>query len=160
VASTQTASVWIGALKGKKLAVKIAEHHAKPLGDHILHEARILSKLRGVGGVPQLVWQGDLLGRPSLAYDWIEGINLRMWPRAQKIKKSTWDAFEAILISCHREGVVHGDIKAGNCLLSPDEAAYLVDFGKSRLSSRQGLTHDWHCFDHLKANFDDPDDVS
>ncbi|HCJ61208.1 MAG: hypothetical protein DBW67_05905 [SAR116 cluster bacterium] len=152
VATTQTATIWLGSRVGEKLAVKIAKH-GHPAGAHIEHEARILSQLEGIDGIPQLVWLGEFHGKTAFAYHWIDGLNLRLWTQKQNIRETDWEKFQKVLMACHQENIVHGDIKAGNCLLCRDGSAHFIDFGKSSLSSKERLMHDWACLTKLKSEF-------
>jgi len=45
------------------------------------------------------------------------------------------------LAAAHAAGIVHGDIKPGNILISPQRGAVLTDFGIARMLS-EGMTHD------------------
>jgi serine/threonine-protein kinase len=101
-----------------------------------LHEAQSAARLTH----PNIVAVHDFgqdLGRPYIVMEYVPGRDLR----AVLLQARTLSADQAVEIGlqvcaavgyAHRAGLVHGDIKPGNVLITPDGQAKVVDFGLAR----------------------------
>ncbi|GAB4540184.1 MAG: Stk1 family PASTA domain-containing Ser/Thr kinase [Anaerolineae bacterium] len=80
---------------------------------------------------------GQDLGRPYIVMEYVPGRDLRTIINERRVL-SVDQAVEIGLQVCaavgyaHRAGLVHGDIKPGNVLITPDGRAKVVDFGLAR----------------------------
>lgn len=89
-------------------------------------------------GIASLVDGGiDGDGRPWFAMRYVDGTPIDQWCDARKADLRTRvglliQACDA-LAHAHAQGVLHGDIKPGNLLVTPDGHLHLVDFGISSL---------------------------
>ena len=80
-------------------------------------------------------------GAPFLVLEWVPGVDLG---RAGLTRPCAVPAFAGValpvadaLAVAHARGVVHGDLKPGNVLLSDDGAVKLADFGLAKLRDAQ-----------------------
>lgn len=80
-----------------------------------------------------------------LVMDWIEGLQLEELLYRQRIPAVVALKLARQLVNgvryCHEQGVVHGDIKPANIIISPDNHLTLFDFGISRWLSRPAANH-------------------
>jgi serine/threonine-protein kinase len=105
--------------------------------------ARTAGRLREPHVVP-IYDSGEIDGQLFLDMRLIEGTDLSRLlkqagaltpPRAVAIVSQAASALDA----AHAVGLVHGDVKPENILISPDEFVYLVDFGVAASAARDGL---------------------
>jgi serine/threonine kinase PknH len=105
--------------------------------------ARTAGRLREPHVVP-IYDSGEIDGQLFLDMRLIEGTDLSRLlkqsgaltpPRAVAIVSQAASALDA----AHAVGLVHGDVKPENILISPDDFAYLVDFGVAAAAARDGL---------------------
>jgi len=77
---------------------------------------------------------------PYLVMEFIDGTGLDRLLEKGMIPVSRACAFAgdvaAALAIAHRRGVIHGDVKPGNILVTPENRVKLTDFGMARLSRR------------------------
>jgi serine/threonine protein kinase len=97
-------------------------------------EAQTLHRLRNAGVVPiRATWRE--LGTAYFAMDFIDGIELPSEP-SPSATWATWEPvalkFLAALGAIHAEGLVHGDIKPQNVLVSREGNPVIIDFGTAR----------------------------
>ncbi|MEG3792408.1 serine/threonine-protein kinase [Lysobacter sp. CCNWLW3] len=89
-------------------------------------------------GIASLVDGGiDGEGRPWFAMRYVDGMPVDQWCDARKADVRTRvglliQACEAFA-HAHAQGVLHGDIKPGNLLVTPDGHLHVVDFGISSI---------------------------
>jgi serine/threonine protein kinase len=109
--------------------------------------ARFIKEARVVGQIshPSIVALHDMgieesTSTPYLVMEYVEGQPLERildkgsipYPRA-----CAWAAEVATALAvAHRKGVIHGDVKPANILISEDGRIRLTDFGMARLASR------------------------
>jgi hypothetical protein len=110
----------------------------------LAREARALALLGG-GDTPRLLEAGQAAGREFIAMEWRPGAPIA---GAAQQARSTGDRrrlhglISAVLAAygrLHERGVVHGDIHPGNILAADDGRVTLLDFGRARLDSGDGV---------------------
>jgi serine/threonine-protein kinase len=130
-------------LIGRQVAVKWV--HQSPSAAHagdlerMLNEARLVGRLRS----PNIVtlyrvhaldgddgWLFEMEYVEGGSLQDLLGVDRRLLPEeARRIARGVLNG----LRHAHDEGIVHGDMKPGNVLLTPERTPKLVDFGLSRL---------------------------
>ncbi|MBL8173239.1 MAG: serine/threonine protein kinase [Bryobacterales bacterium] len=100
-------------------------------------ERQILANLNHPGIARFIDCGADSSGRSFLAMEFIDGLPLPSFldasplPTARKI--AIFDSISQAVQYLHSRLIVHGDIKPGNIMVTPDGAAKLLDFGTARL---------------------------
>jgi serine/threonine-protein kinase PknK len=141
---------------GARYALKVLAHDAT---EHemnaLVREAVALSGLEGLGA-PRVIWFGRLGagGQPYMVRELVEGKSLETWiteADTDKSGESVRRALDALaraadqLTVLHRAGLLHGDVKPANVIVTPEGGATLVDLGlaapwKESGSAPRGLT--------------------
>jgi eukaryotic-like serine/threonine-protein kinase len=127
---------------GRRVAIKLLSPElAKGEGrQRFLQEARVVGQLSH----PSIITLHDMgidepSSTPYLVMEYIEGQSLEKilekgsvpFPRA-----CAWVAEVAVaLAAAHRKGVIHGDVKPANILITQENRVKLTDFGMARLAS-------------------------
>jgi serine/threonine-protein kinase len=130
---------------GRPVAIKIfpsdlAQGEAR---DRFLREARVVGQLSH----PNVITLHDMgieetSQTPYLVMEYIEGL-----PLDRVLEKGTlpfpracaWVAHAAeALDAAHKRGVIHGDVKPANILITTDGKVKLTDFGMARVARRDG----------------------
>ena len=119
----------------------------KALCKKFLAEARILATVRhpNIARVTDFGTMDD--GRAYLVMDYVEGTTLAARlanpvPLSRAELDNLYSAVRSALAYCHSRGIVHGDVKAENILLTATGDAVLGDFGIARIvnpTTRKGL---------------------
>lgn len=126
---------------GRTVALKTFIHSfGEDLEEQFLREAQLVGQLSHPA-VVQLYDVGiDERGTPFLVMEYVAGKTLeqRLGPFSLTVQRScAWAADLArALALAHRAGIIHGDIKPGNILVTPDEKVKLGDFGIARLATQ------------------------
>ena len=114
----------------KDLAPELADNQA--VREHLRHEAQVLARLDH----PNCVAVYSYLESPSAAaivMEYVEGVSLRtLMERGPLSVEQAFSVLEGALsglAAAHQQGIVHGDIKPENILLSTNGESKLVDFG-------------------------------
>jgi serine/threonine protein kinase len=126
---------------GRTVALKtFTDSFDQTLEEQFLREAQIVGQLSH-HAVVQLYDVGiNQLGTPFLVMEYIAGKTLE-----QHLENSTltiqracaWAAdLAGALATAHRAGIVHGDVKPGNILVTADNKVKLGDFGIARLTTQ------------------------
>jgi class 3 adenylate cyclase/predicted Ser/Thr protein kinase len=132
----------------REVALKIRPVFDESERRALLAEARILLSLRPHPNLPlvreDFFWQD----RYVLAMDFIDGVDLRQVlqetgdPGLSLGPVVGWLEQAADAVGhLHAQGVVHGDIKPANLVLTGDGRVVLVDFGIARRSGEPGRRH-------------------
>ena len=131
---------------GRVVALKL---RAVPDGDErhaLLAEARILLSLRPHPSLPLVREDFFWEDRYALVMDWVEGTDLGAVlldtgdPGLPVSSVLSWLSQAADAIDhLHSQGVIHGDVKPANVVLTPEGRVVLVDFGISRRPDDSGL---------------------
>jgi serine/threonine protein kinase len=109
-----------------------------------LKEARIAGRLAH----PAVITLHDMgieesSSTPYLVMEYVDGLPLDRLLAKGSVpfpKACAWAAEVAsALAAAHRTGVIHGDVKPANILITETEKVKLTDFGMARLSSRDSL---------------------
>jgi len=100
-------------------------------------EARVLATLRHPN-LPRVIDHFEEGDNAYLVMDFIHGHRLdeiveqgKVLPEAQVLRWA--DQLLDALTYCHRQGVIHRDIKPQNIIITPESKAVLVDFGLAKL---------------------------
>lgn len=122
------------------IAIKMAcaEHEDNPGVDNLLFtEYEIGSRLRHTNLVA--IRHFDVCRQQQKAFlimDWIEGLSLEELLYRQPLPPDIALHLSRQLVDavsfCHQQGVVHGDIKPANIIISPNNHLTLFDFGISQ----------------------------
>ncbi|MDD3586040.1 MAG: serine/threonine-protein kinase, partial [Thermoguttaceae bacterium] len=124
----------------RKVAIKLLPHQRaqdQASVARFLNEARSAARLNHEH-IAQVYFCGQESGIPFIAFEYVEGINVRDYvmangplplPRAINFLLQTADAL-AHAATC---GVIHRDIKPSNILITPEGKAKLIDMGLARL---------------------------
>ena len=104
--------------------------------DKAQEEAVTLHRLRNAGVVPvRATWREN--GTAYFAMDFIDGIELPAEPM-QGVTWSTWEPVARKLLTAlgaiHEAGLIHGDIKPENVLVTREGRPVVIDFGTARTS--------------------------
>jgi serine/threonine-protein kinase len=122
----------------KLLSPELAKDDAR---QRFLREARVIGQLSH----PSIITLHDMgieesTSTPYLVMEFINGQTLNRIIEKGSVplpRASAWAAEVATaLAAAHRKGIIHGDVKPANILIAEDGRVKLMDFGLSRLASR------------------------
>ena len=122
-----------GTLAAVKIARLGSEDRLRPV---LAHEARILTILDGCCS-PKLITQGEQGGRPFLAMEWCQGVDVHAAaelvrsrdPVQKRELKLILLAIVDAYAQLHEQLVVHGDVHPRNVLMCDSGKAVIIDFG-------------------------------
>jgi len=128
---------------GRAVAVKLfsAELARGEARDRFLREARVVGQLTH----PNIITLHDMgieesTQTPYLVMEFIEGLPLDRVLEKGTVplaKACAWTAHAAeALEAAHNRGVIHGDVKPANILITADAKVKLTDFGMARVAKR------------------------
>ncbi len=131
--------------RGRVVAMKIARLGSERRLRRALRQEQHVLELLGGRGAPALRSAGTLEGRPFLVMGWRSGVSPLV--RARELR-SAGHAGRAplfhLLVSIarayarlHARGVLHGDVHAGNLLVSAQGRITILDFGCSKTPGRR-----------------------
>jgi serine/threonine protein kinase len=126
---------------GRTVALKtFTDSFDQTLEEQFLCEAQIVGQLSHPA-VVQLYDVGiNQLGTPFLVMEYIAGKTLEQHLESSTLtiqRACAWAAdLAAALATAHHSGIVHGDIKPGNILVTPENKVKLGDFGIARLTTQ------------------------
>lgn len=118
------------------VALKIARDDRPNVKAMMANEARTLERLDGVD-TPRILDSGIEGERPYIAMEWCDGVSIAV--AAQQARAARGPRRLQVLVGrmldayarLHRQGVLHGDIHPGNCLVRDDGRVVILDFGNA-----------------------------
>ncbi len=126
---------------GRTVALKTFIHtFDEDLEEQFLREAQLVGQLSHPA-VVQLYDVGiDQQGIPFLVMEYVAGKTLEQQletslPTVQRACAWAADLANALALA-HRAGIIHGDVKPGNILITPENKVKLGDFGIARLTTQ------------------------
>jgi predicted Ser/Thr protein kinase len=114
---------------GVTAAVKVCDAYKSREGASALrNEANVYRKLKDIQGklIPRLLFYGEAWGFYFLATTFIEGHHPT---KIQEVQ----DNLDKVLDKVRESGVIHGDVKTSNVIVSPDNELFLIDFSHARI---------------------------
>ena len=130
---------------GRTVALKTFIHtFDEDLEEQFLREAQLVGQLSHPA-VVQLYDVGiDQEGIPFLVMEYVAGKTLEEQlettaPTVQRACAWAADLANALALA-HRAGIIHGDVKPGNILITPDNKVKLGDFGIARLTTQHSAS--------------------
>jgi eukaryotic-like serine/threonine-protein kinase len=126
---------------GRTVALKtFIDCFAQDQEQQFLQEARLVGQLSHPA-VVQLFDVGiDEDGTPFLVMEYIAGKTLEHYFASSTLtvqRACAWMVdLAGALAAAHRAGMIHGDVKPGNILITPDKKVKLGDFGIARLATQ------------------------
>jgi len=119
---------------GRAVAIKtLRTEHAEPSSQRLLlNEASAAAQLAHPNIVQLLDVGRDERGGAFLVMELVRGSSLESWASSFPGLRTVLRAFDEILdalSSAHAQGIVHGDLKPGNVLLTEDGRVKITDFG-------------------------------
>lgn len=130
---------------GRTVALKTFIHtFDEDLEEQFLREAQLVGQLSHPA-VIQLYDVGiDQQGIPFLVMEYVAGKTLEQLletsaPAVQRACAWAADLANALALA-HRAGIIHGDVKPGNILITPENKVKLGDFGIARLTTQHSAS--------------------
>lgn len=123
---------------GTLVALKITRTDRQAIFNILEKEAKVLDQLHGVDS-PRLLEHGIKEERAFIAMEWCDGVSIAI--AAQRVRaarnRRQLHTLVATLLEAygrlHANGILHGDIHTGNCLVRDDGRIVILDFGNARL---------------------------
>jgi non-specific serine/threonine protein kinase/serine/threonine-protein kinase len=126
----------------QRVALKLLRPEALSQFENFRAERQILAGLEH-SGIARLIDGGIAPdGRPYMAMEFVEGEPIDVFCRTVPLARRIRLVIEvcAAVAYAHANLIVHGDIKPGNVLVTPDGQAKLLDFGIARLIETNQIT--------------------
>jgi serine/threonine protein kinase/Tfp pilus assembly protein PilF len=132
---------------GRRVALKVLAGHItldEEFVRRFYREAQTAAKLHH----PNIITVHDVgeeEGHHFIVMDYVEGRSLHRLPaeeplRFERAAEIVRDAASALHFA-HENGVIHRDIKPANIMITPDDHAYVMDFGLAKQERAGTLTH-------------------
>ncbi len=128
---------------GTFAALKISRDDRPAIVAMLRNEARFLQRLGGIDA-PNLLEYGTKRGRTYVAMEWCEGVSIAVaaqQARAARDRHRLHALVSRMLHAygrLHENGILHGDIHPGNCLVLNDGSIVILDFGAARAIDTAG----------------------
>lgn len=124
----------------KELAPELANDQT--VREHLRHEARVLARLDHPNCVAVYSYL-ESASSAAIVMEFVQGVSLRTLteqsPLSVEQALSVLEGALSGLAAAHQQGIVHGDIKPDNILLSISGESKLVDFGlAAAVGTRRG----------------------
>ncbi len=140
---------------GRDIAIKRARTADVASAARLRIEASMLARCAHPGVVSCLDLIEDLEGAPALVLQLVEGANLAQHAARGPIDEPvvrTWiDEVTSTVEHLHARGVVHGDLKPANVMITTSGCAILVDFDRARDASPEAIEHERRALDALRS---------
>lgn len=123
---------------GTLVALKITRADRQAIFNMFEREAKALDRLQGMDS-PQLLKHAIEQGRAFIAMEWCDGVSIAIAAqraRAARNKRQLHTVVTKLLEAygrLHANGILHGDIHTGNCLVRDNGRIVILDFGNARL---------------------------
>lgn len=126
----------------REVAVKVLRDAevSEATRERFVREARALARLQHPN-VVAVYRIGQVLDRPYLAYELVEGTTLEAHTRAPMRWAEAVELLRQLvtgLAAAHRAGILHRDIKPANAVVSREGAVKLIDFGLAQVLGERG----------------------
>jgi hypothetical protein len=132
---------------GTFAALKISRDDRPAILAMLRNEARVLEHLGGIDA-PNLLEHGTERGRTYVAMEWCDGVSITVaaqQARAARDRRRLHALVSRMLQAygrLHKQGILHGDIHPGNCLVLDDGTIVILDFGNARAIDTAGAAVD------------------
>jgi serine/threonine protein kinase len=126
---------------GRTVALKTFVNSFDPgFGQRFLREAQLVGQLSHPAVVQLFDVGTDQGGTPFLVMEYVPGNTLERHLEISALpvqRACAWAAdLAGALALAHRAGIIHGDVKPGNILVTPENKVKLGDFGIARLTTQ------------------------
>jgi serine/threonine protein kinase len=126
---------------GRTVALKTFVNSFDPgFGQRFLREAQLVGQLSHPAVVQLFDVGTDQGGTPFLVMEYVPGNTLERYLEVSALpvqRACAWAAdLAGALALAHRAGIIHGDVKPGNILVTPENKVKLGDFGIARLTTQ------------------------
>jgi len=126
----------------RDVALKVLRPEAPTDVDAVLREARAAASLNHPNVCTVYsVEKPD--GLPVIVMELLQGKTLSRWMREGRYSLAEASriarALASALATCHQADLIHGDLKPGNVILTPDGDPKILDFGVARFRGQQVL---------------------
>lgn len=103
------------------------------------NEVRILNKLKNCEFVPKLIRAYKNNEAYVLITEFIDGKHVPLY----QVPKNEKSKYELAIRAIHAHGILHGDIKADNFVMTKDKV-YVIDFGFSKKATQSQLDAEYN----------------
>ncbi|WP_305082715.1 MULTISPECIES: serine/threonine-protein kinase [unclassified Nocardia] len=135
--------------KDRTVAIKVLPErlaHDPVYRERFRRESHAAARLKEPHVIP-IHDYGEINGRLYLDMRLVDGVSLRALlrpdaPLAPERAVALIRQIASALTAAHADGLIHRDVKPDNILVTPDDFAYLADFGIAYSGNRPDLTND------------------
>lgn len=123
---------------GERAALKVLHRREPQQRERFAREAKILA-MNASDAFPQLLWRGEVAGRPSMLLELLEPMPL---PKGDGVVARYVCSVAKGLDWLHRHGYIHRDVKPRNILFRGERTPVLIDLGLVKEISSGPTGHD------------------